>query len=56
MAMRSPPNLGSPTNDVRKDVGGRPWIRVIYQAVDLVIRSIVDSQSLLDELFADVGC
>ena len=55
MTMCSPTNLGAPANNVRKNVGGRPWIGVMYQAIDLVIGSIVDSQSLLDELFADIG-
>ena len=55
MTVRSPSDLGSSTYDVREYVGGRPWIRVIYQAIDFVIRSVVDSESLLDETFPDEG-
>ena len=53
MPMRSPSDLGSSAYDVCEYVGGRPWIGVIYQAIDFVIRSVVDSESLLDEVFPD---
>ena len=55
MAMGSPPNLGSPTDDICEDIRCGPGVRVIYQAVYLIICGIVDSESLRDELFADVG-
>ena len=55
MPMRSPSDLGSSAYDVREYVGGRPWIRIIYQAIDFVIRCVVDSESLLDEIFPDEG-
>ena len=55
MTMRSPANLGSPTDNICKDIRCGPGVRVIYQAVDLIVCGIVDSESLLDEVFADVG-
>ena len=55
MPMRSPSDLASSAYNVREYVGSRPRIRVVYQAIDFVIRSVVDSESLLDEIFPDEG-
>lgn len=54
MTMRTPPHLCSATNDIGKDIRCGPGIRIIYQAIYLIICSIVDAEALFDELLADV--
>ncbi len=52
--MSRPSDLSSSTDDIGKDVRGRPWIRIVYQSIDFLICRVINSESFLDQTFPDV--
>lgn len=49
MSVSGPANLSPPADDISEHIGCRPRVRVVKDGLDLIIRSIIDAESVLEE-------